>query len=208
MMKQELAMKPYGGIYIRVVQTCLMRDTLLFIHSLTLHVLRLAFDSRHTVQSPHTSDAASSQPRSTIQSRGHMHHPLRILLPQLIRLILLARSLLHRRPLRNAINPLQQMRQLLHLLLWHARELPAFHPWPRRYISDTILPLPVTREVIPRLSRVFAGKVDLEDAVDAEGLVAEAVDGVGEFFFGEFAEVVELALAVATLSAFAFSHLQ
>lgn len=56
-------------------------------------------------------------------------------------LVLLANPPLHRRSHRNAIDPLQQMREGLHiLLLGESRELIALDPRPRADISDGVLP--------------------------------------------------------------------
>ena len=92
--------------------------------------------------------------------------------------ILLPNPPLHSRPLRNPINPLKQMREWLHILGRETRELPALDPGPGADVRDAVLAFAVAGEVFARRAGVFARELDLEDAVDAEGFVAEAVDGV------------------------------
>lgn len=89
------------------------------------------------------------------------------------------------------------MRQFLHLLLRHATKLPTFHPRPSPDISNRVLALPIPRQILSWFSGVLTAEMDFENAVHAQGFVAETVDCVGEFFFGEFVEVVELALLFA-----------
>lgn len=96
----------------------------------------------------------------------------------LLLLILLPRPPLHRRPLRNPLNPLQQMRERLHILLREPGELVALDPRPGPDVRDRVLALSFAGEVLARGAGVFAAELDLEDAVDAEGFVAEALDGV------------------------------
>lgn len=63
---------------------------------------------------------------------------------------------LHSRPLSNPINPLQQMRERLHLLLGKARETPTLHPRPSADISNAVLTLATTCEVLSRLADILA----------------------------------------------------
>lgn len=86
------------------------------------------------------------------------------------------------------------MRETLHILFAKPTPFPPLHPRPRLHIRNRILALPMSRQIFPRLSRVLATEVDLQDAVDAECFVFEAGDGVGDFLGGCAAEVVDLAL--------------
>ena len=122
-----------------------------------------------------------------------MRHALRILVGLVIERVFIRNPLLHRRALRDPVDPRQQMRELLHLLLGHAAELPALDPRPGPNVRDAVLALAGAGEVLARLARVVPAQVQLEHAVDADGLVAEAVDGVGDLVLCELAEVVELA---------------
>lgn len=67
------------------------------------------------------------------------------------------------------------MRELVHLILGEPCLLPALDPRPGPDVGDGVLALAFAGEVVTRLASVFAGEVDLKDAVDAEGLVTEAV---------------------------------
>lgn len=92
--------------------------------------------------------------------------------------VLVPRSPLHSRPLRDSVNPFQKMRERRHLLLGETRHLPALDPRPGSNISDAVLALPTPRKVLSRLAGIFARKPDLKDAVDAESFVLEALDGI------------------------------
>lgn len=74
----------------------------------------------------------------------------------LLQVIFLANARLDRRSLGNAIHPLQQMRELAHLLLGEASPLPTFDPGPSPDISDGVLALSLSSEVLTRLAGVFA----------------------------------------------------
>ena len=93
-------------------------------------------------------------------------------------LILLPNPPLHRRPLRNPINPLQQMRKLVHLLLGKPSKLPSLNPRPGADVGDAVFAFSFASEVFARSVGVFARKPDFEHAEDAEGFVLEALDGV------------------------------
>ena len=82
----------------------------------------------------------------------------------------------------------------LHILLREARELPTLHPRPRADVCDAVLPLSVAGEILTWLPCVLATQLNLQDAIDAQGLVSESLDGVGDLFLGKFGEVVDLAL--------------
>lgn len=96
----------------------------------------------------------------------------------LLQLILLTRPHLHRRPLMDAVDILQQMRKRLHLFFSEAAPLPIPDPRPRANVRDRILALAVTSQILARAVGVFAREVDLEHAEDAQGFVAEPGDGV------------------------------
>ena len=68
------------------------------------------------------------------------------------------------------------MREILHLLVREAGELVPFYPRPRADVGHAVLALSVAGQVLARLARVLAREADLDDAEDAEGFVAEAVD--------------------------------
>ena len=70
------------------------------------------------------------------------------------------------------------MRKRLHIPLLETRKLPPFHPRPRPDVRNAVLALAIAGEIVAWLAGVFSREVDLEDAVDAQGLVAEALDGV------------------------------
>ena len=57
-------------------------------------------------------------------------------------------------------------------------ELPPLNPRPGADIRDTVFAFAVTGEVLAWGTGVFAREMDLENAVDAEGLVAETLNGV------------------------------
>lgn len=92
--------------------------------------------------------------------------------------VLLAGSSFHSRPLRNTVNPFQQMWEGLHVFLAEATECPSLDPRPGSDIRDRVFAFAVAGQVLARLTGVLAAQLDLEDAVDAEGLIAESFDGV------------------------------
>lgn len=92
--------------------------------------------------------------------------------------IFVSNASLHRIPRGNAIDPLQQMRERLHLLFRESSSLPAFHPWPSLNICHRIFAFAGTGEVFARTVAVDSRKTDFENAVDAEGFVLVAVDCV------------------------------
>lgn len=65
---------------------------------------------------------------------------------------------------------------------------------PSLHISDAIFPLSITCQILPWLSGVFATQVDLQHAKDAQSLVAETRNCVGDLFWRRTSEVVDLAL--------------
>jgi hypothetical protein len=85
------------------------------------------------------------------------------------------------------------VRELVDLLLREARALPALDPRPGLDVGNAVLALAVPGQVLARLAGVFAGEMDLEYAVDAQGFFFEALDGVGDFLGGGAGEVVYLA---------------
>lgn len=78
----------------------------------------------------------------------------------------------------NSVDPLEQVRKRLHLVLREAGLLPALYPRPSPNISDRVFPLPIAGEIVAWLAGEFAGKAYLQDAVYAEGLVLEPLDRV------------------------------
>lgn len=96
----------------------------------------------------------------------------------LLQLILLPRPPLNSRPFRNPLNPLQQMRKTLHILFTKPREFPTLNPRPGADIRNAVFAFAITGEVLAWSTGVFAWEMDLENAVDAEGLVAEPFNGI------------------------------
>jgi hypothetical protein len=85
------------------------------------------------------------------------------------------------------------MRERLHVLLSETSLLPALNPRPSLDVGDAVLALTFAGEVLALFAGVLARELDLEHAVDAQGFVAEALDGVGDFLGGGAGEVVCLA---------------
>ena len=94
----------------------------------------------------------------------------------------------------NAVNPLQQVRKLSHLLFREAAESPALDPGPGADVSDGVLALAVAGQIVARLAGVLAAEPDLQHAVHAQRLVHEARDRVRDLLLRELVEVVCLAL--------------
>lgn len=82
----------------------------------------------------------------------------------------------------------------LHILLREAGELPTLDPWPRSNVCDTVLSLSIAGEIVTRLPCVLATQLDLQHAIDTQGLILEPFDGVGDLLLGKLGEVVDLAL--------------
>ena len=125
----------------------------------------------------------------TVSSTDH-HRNISHSLPQIVRL---PNTPLHRRPLRNAVNPLLQVREVLHLLLSKARLLPTLDPGPGLDVRDAVFAFTVAGQVLAGFSRVFARELNFEHAVGAQGFFFEALDGVGDLLGGGAREVVYLA---------------
>ena len=70
------------------------------------------------------------------------------------------------------------MRELVHLLLGEAGKRPALDPGPGADVGDAVFAFSAAGEVFARGAGVFAREADFEHAVDAEGFVSEAFDGV------------------------------
>lgn len=87
-------------------------------------------------------------------------------------------ALLHGRARGDAVDPLEQVRELVELLLAEAALGPALDPRPRLDVGHRVLALALAGEVLAGLARVLARQPDLEHAPDPERLVVEAVDGV------------------------------
>ena len=96
----------------------------------------------------------------------------------LLELIVIASAALHGRSLRDPIDPLEQMRERLHIVVGESGESVAFHPRPSADISDGVFALAFSGQVVPRFARVLARQMDFEHAVYAQGFVLEALDGV------------------------------
>ena len=85
------------------------------------------------------------------------------------------------------------MREVLHLLLGEASLLPTLDPGPSLDVRDAVFAFAVASQVLAGFSRVFAGELDFEHAVGAQGFLLEALDGVGDLLGGGAREVVYLA---------------
>lgn len=96
----------------------------------------------------------------------------------LIRAVRVSDPPLHRRPLRDALDPFPQVGERLHLVLGEAAEAPSFHPRPGADVRDRVLALAVAGEVLARRAGELARQVDFEDAVDPQGFVFKALDRV------------------------------
>ncbi len=70
------------------------------------------------------------------------------------------------------------MRERLHILFTETSEFPSLNPRPGANIRYAVFAFAVASEVFAWGTGVFAGEMDLENAVDAEGFVAETFDGV------------------------------
>ena len=88
------------------------------------------------------------------------------------------------------------MWERLHLLGGKAAALPVLDPRPGFDVRDAVFAFAGAGEVLAgaAVGAVFVREVELEDVVDAQGFVAEAVDGVFDFLRGGAREVVYLAL--------------
>jgi hypothetical protein len=85
------------------------------------------------------------------------------------------------------------MWERLHVLFGEPSLLPALDPRPSLDIGNAVLAFAFAGEVVALFAGVFARELDFEHAVDAQGFVAEALDGVGDFLGGGAGEVVCLA---------------
>lgn len=70
------------------------------------------------------------------------------------------------------------MWERLHVFLGESTKPIPLNPRPGSDISDRVFAFTVTGQVLARLAGVLATQLDLEDAVYAEGFVAETFDGV------------------------------
>ena len=96
----------------------------------------------------------------------------------LVQCVLVANSPFDSRSLRNAVNPLEHVWKGLHVFLTEARESPTLDPGPGANIGNRVFAFAVTGQVIARLAGILATQLNLEDAVDTEGFVAETFDCV------------------------------
>ena len=65
-----------------------------------------------------------------------------------------------------------------HIFLAESTECPTLDPRPGTNISDGVFALAITGQVIARFAGVLAAQLYLQDAIDTEGFIAEAFDGV------------------------------
>lgn len=70
------------------------------------------------------------------------------------------------------------MWERLHILLREPREIPGVKPRPGPNVRNGVFALSITSQIFTWGASVFATQLDLEHAVDAEGLVAVSFDGV------------------------------
>lgn len=114
--------------------------------------------------------------------------------------IFLPNARLNTLPRSDPVNPLHQVRERLHVFLAEPAALPALDPRPRLDVRHAVLALALAGEVVAGFFAVGvdARQADLEHAVDAQGLVLVAVDGVRDFFGRRAREVVDLALVGGT----------
>ena len=109
-----------------------------------------------------------------------MNHPHSFSVARITSLlrVLVADSPFHGRPLRDMVDPFQQMGEGLHVFLAEPAELPALDPRPGADIGDGVFALAVPGQVLARLASVLAAQLDFEHAVDAESFVAETFNGI------------------------------
>lgn len=118
------------------------------------------------------SDAASAP---IVSARNHRSWRLTYLL---LLLVFLTNALLHGRSLSNSVDPLQQRRESLHLLLCKTTLLPILHPWPCLDICHAVFSFTISGQIVSWFAGVFARQTDLENTENAQGLVSEAIDGI------------------------------
>jgi len=70
------------------------------------------------------------------------------------------------------------MRELLHFFLSKSTEFISFNPWPSSNISNGILPLARSCKVIAGFAGIPSRQTNLQYAIDTEGLIVEAVNGI------------------------------
>jgi hypothetical protein len=108
--------------------------------------------------------------------------------------ILFADSSLYCLPLRNPVNPFQEMRELADLLFRKSTALPVLDPRPRADISNAVLSLALAGKILPRFARVLAAQSNLEHAIHSQRLIGIALNGIRDLLRGSSFEVVHLAL--------------
>lgn len=101
---------------------------------------------------------------------------------------------LHRWSLSNAINPLQQMRELGDFFLGKPTPLPVLHPRPSLDIRNRILPLAIPSEKLSRLTGILSRKLNLQNPEDPQRLIFKTFDRVRQFLGSDAIEMIELAL--------------
>ena len=70
------------------------------------------------------------------------------------------------------------MRKRLHVLFGKAGVGVALDPWPGPNVGDRIFTLTLTSQIVAGFACVLARQLDFEYAVDAEGFVPEALNGI------------------------------
>lgn len=98
----------------------------------------------------------------------------------LLQSVFIADASLDGRALGDAVDPLEQMGELIHLVLGETRSLPAFDPRPGLQVGHADATLAVAGQIVARFAREFARQPDFEDTVDPERFVTVPVDGVCE----------------------------
>jgi len=76
----------------------------------------------------------------------------------------------------NSVNPYQQVREILHLILRKTTATPVLHPRPSAYICHRVLPFPLSREIVFGNPGEFTGQLNFKNPEDAERLLAESID--------------------------------
>lgn len=134
---------------------------MLFYHKITATRLLMHEVRSHTLSDLHSS-ASLALHSSPPDSRGSHS----ILTGHLLLHIFIANAPLDRGACGDTIDPLQQMREGLHLVGAESAPLPTLHPRPRLNVRDRVLALSSAREPVTRLTtRVDARETDLEHAV-------------------------------------------
>ena len=92
--------------------------------------------------------------------------------------ILVTNTTLHRRAIRNTLDPLQHMWEWLHFLLREARSFPALDPWPSTDIGNRVFAFARPSKVLARLAGIFTREANLKNPVHSQGFIFETFNGV------------------------------